>query len=215
MENKFYELGIVCGRFGHEHNGHKFLFDMCISLCKTTLILLGSAQESKTLRNPFSVDTRAKVIQNTYPDLDENTLIIRGINDLTNEYDLTTDWGKYLKEHVKSIIDKPINLMVYGNDESRETWFTPEDIKNTARLIIPKGDISATLIRAYLVTNNKSLWKKSTPIAIHDMYELLRSELMEVPAYNEIYNKISKDVSLDNYMKVYKEMELQYKNSLK
>jgi len=59
--HKFYELGVVCGRFGHEQIGHVSLFDTCMALCKRTLILVGSAQESGTLRNPFRVETRIDV----------------------------------------------------------------------------------------------------------------------------------------------------------
>lgn len=67
MNNNFFELGVVCGRFGHEHLGHTHLFDICMSLCKSTLILVGSAQESGTLRNPFTVQTRIDIIKKTYP----------------------------------------------------------------------------------------------------------------------------------------------------
>ena len=90
---KFYDLGVVCGRFGHEQIGHVSLFDACKTLCKRTLILVGSAQEHSTLRNPFRVETRIEVIRETYPGESEETFMVRGINDLTNEYDITHDWG--------------------------------------------------------------------------------------------------------------------------
>lgn len=209
MNNKFYKFGIVCGRFGHAHNGHKLLFDLCMNLCDTTLVLIGSAQESKTIRNPFSITTRINIINEMYPNIDNKHFIVHGINDLTNEYDLTTDWGKYLKNEVKNIYDQEIDLMVYGNDESRNTWFTPEDLKNTSSLIVPRksNDISATMIRAFLVTDNKLEWEKNTPISIHKMYNDIRSEIMEVPIYKNIYDKISKDSTIDNFLKIYKYYE--------
>lgn len=208
MNNNFFELGVICGRFGHIHYGHKYLFDISINLCKTTLILVGSAQEVQTLRNPFSIKTRIDTIKNIYPDLDETKFLIRGINDLTNEYDLTTDWGKYVNEQIKNYTNKKADLLIYGNDESRETWFSPEDIKTTSRLIIPRSNISATSLRGYLTIDDKDSWKKATPPEIHNMYNQLRLELLEVPIYKEIYDKISKStLSLDNFMKLYKSLE--------
>ena len=208
MNNNFFELGVVCGRFGHIHNGHKFLFDISLNLCKTTLVLVGSAQESKTLRNPFNVQTRINLIKNTYPNIDERSLIVKGLNDLTNEYDLTTDWGKYVNTQIEKITNKKADLMIYGNDESRETWFALEDIQNVSKFIVPRSNISATTLRILLVMNDKVAWQKLTPPEIHNMYNELREELLEVPIYKAMYDKIDKNnLSLDNLVEIYKELE--------
>lgn len=207
---KFYDLGVVCGRFGHEQLGHVSLFDNCMSLCKRTLILVGSAQESGTLRNPFRVETRIAVIRETFPGISEEILTVRGINDLTNEYDITSDWGKYVKSEVEYHKHKFASLMVYGNDEFRSKWFAPEDLVGTAELIIPRSTIpiSGTMVRGFLTINDESNWQKATYPLIHGMYGRLRDELMSVPVYKEIYDKIRKgDLSLDSFMNVYEEFE--------
>lgn len=211
---KFYDLGVVCGRFGHEQLGHVSLFDTCQSLCKRTLILVGSAQESGTLRNPFRVETRIDVIRETYPGESEETLMVRGINDLTNEYDVTSDWGKFVKSEVEHHKHKFASLMVYGNDEFRSKWFAPEDLIGTAELIIPRSTIpiSGTQVRGMLVVDDESSWQKSTHPLIHGMYGRLRDELMSVPIYKEIYNKVRRgNMDLDSFMHIYKEYEEQDK----
>lgn len=213
---KFWDLGVVCGRFGHEQLGHVSLFDTCMSLCKRTLILVGSAQESGTLRNPFRVETRIDVIRETYPGISEETLMIRGINDLTNEYDVTSAWGKFVKSEIEHHKHKFANLMVYGNDEFRSKWFDANDLVNTAELVIPRSTIpiSGTMVRGFLVTNNESEWQKATHPLIHGMYGRLRDEIMSVPVYSDIYNEIRVgDLSLDSFMKVYKKLEEKDKNS--
>ena len=207
---KFYDLGVVCGRFGHEQLGHVSLFDACMSLCKRTLILVGSAQEFGTLRNPFRLETRIDVIKETYPGEPEETLTIRGINDLTNEYDVNSDWGRYVKSEVEYHKHKFADLMVYGNDEFRSKWFDPEDLVGTAELIIPRSTIpiSGTMVRGMLVIDDETSWQKATHPLIHSMYDRLRAEIMNVPVYQEIYNKIRKgDMSLDSFMAVYKELK--------
>ena len=209
METKEYDLGVVCGRFGHEHLGHVSLFDTCISKCNRILILVGSAQEHGTLRNPFKVETRIDVIKKTYPNETEKTLTIRGINDLTHEYDVDCHWGKYVKSEVERHMNKFADLIVYGNDELRSKWFAPEDLVGTSELIIKREllKISATELRGMLVINDKDNWKKSTHPLIHEMYDRLREELMCVPIYKEIYNQIHNDISLDSFSKIYKELE--------
>ena len=207
---KFYDLGVVCGRFGHEHLGHVSLFDNCMALCKRTLILVGSAQESRTLRNPFRLETRIDVIKETYPGIQEDVLMIRGINDLTNEYDINAKWGKFVKSEVEYHEHKFANLMVYGNDEFRSHWFDPEDLKGTAELIIPRSTlpVSATMIRGYLTINDEKKWQESTHPFVHGMYKRLQDELLNVPVYKDIYDSIRKnDFSMDSFMKKYKQLE--------
>ena len=96
-DNKFYDLGVVCGRFGHEHLGHVALFDNCMALCNKTLILVGSSQEHGTLRNPFKIETRIDVIKETYPNMSEDTLI-ENIVDNSIEF---------IGNHVVTVIDMP------------------------------------------------------------------------------------------------------------
>lgn len=209
-DTKLYKLGVVCGRFGHEHLGHITLFDNCIALCEKTLILVGSAQESGTLRNPFTVETRIEVIRKSYPNISEDNLIIKGINDLTNEYDVTHNWGKYVKSEVERHMGRFADLLVYGNDELRSHWFDKKDLSNTAELIVPRTTfpISATVIRGFLTIGDKKAWMKVTSPLIHDMYEKLRKELMKVPEYKSIYDKISKtELSIENFITEYKLLE--------
>ena len=59
--NKLYKLGLVCGRFSHVQNGHLSLIDVSMCLAEKTLVLVSSAQEYGTLRNPFKAETRIRL----------------------------------------------------------------------------------------------------------------------------------------------------------
>jgi len=142
--------------------------------------------------------------------------MVRGINDLTNEYDITSDWGKFVKSEIEFHKHKFASLMVYGNDEFRSKWFAPEDLVGTAELIIPRSTIpvSGTQVRGMLTIDDETSWQKATHPLIHGMYKRLRDELMSVPIYKEIYNRIrTGDMSLDCFMNVYKELEQKDKES--
>lgn len=205
-----YDLSVVCGRFGHEQIGHVSLFETARMLSKRLLVLVGSSQEYGMLRNPFRVETRIDVIKETYPGESEEVFMVRGLRDLTNEYDVTSDWGKFVKSEVEHHMHKFANLMVYGNDEFRSQWFAAEDLTNTVEIIIPRSTIpiSGTMIRGMLTIDDQTTWQKYTPELIHSMYPRLRDELMQVDVYRDIFNTIRKqDLSLENFMQVYKQLE--------
>jgi nicotinamide-nucleotide adenylyltransferase len=205
MQEKLYKCGLVLGRFCHEHLEHELLINASMYLAEHTLVLVGSAQESGTLRNPFDIDTRINVIKTAHSYLPENALTVKGINDLKNEYNNDYSWGDFVKSEVESHMGKFVDLIVYGNDPVKRTWFRPEDIYGTAEHFIPRGEqsLSSTLIRALLTIDDRYAWEKATSPNIHGMYDELRSKLLEVPVYDEIYKEIKHNPTLENFMNVY------------
>lgn len=67
-----YDCGLICGRFQTFHIGHESLVETGLKLCDRVLILVGSAQESGTERNPYDVATRMDMLKAIYGD-GENT----------------------------------------------------------------------------------------------------------------------------------------------
>jgi cytidyltransferase-like protein len=185
---KPYDSGLVVGRFQTYHKGHEKLIDTGLLLCDRLVILIGSAQENGTERNPYNIATRIKMLKTIYGD--NPNVMIYGLSDLTNENDITTDWGKYLLKAVDKYIYKAPDVMIYGNDEARSRWFETDDIKNTTELIINRGElpIAATMIRNLMVEDNRKEWMKWVNPKLHKMYDELRNELMTC----EYYNKLTK-----------------------
>lgn len=211
----YYDVGVTVGRFSHADLGHKTLFDTGLSLCRRFYIIVGSAQERATLRNPFSVETRIKVIREFYPDIPESRLIIGGLNDLKNELNANQDWGEYVKSHVESKFHKFANVMIHGQEENRNSWFSMEALFNTVEVIVPRSKvpISATMMRGFLTIDDEVSWQKYMPELTHYMYQELRNELLEVPVYKELYNSIHKlkVVDIDAFMEKYEKYEIRDK----
>ena len=187
---KPYDVGLVCGRFQTFHNGHEKLVNTGLLLCDRLIILIGSAQESHTERNPYDISTRRDVITEIYGD--NPNIMIHGINDLTNENDICVEWGRYLLDHVDKYIFKNPDVMVYGNDESRSNWFDKADLKNTTELIINRAElpISATMLRQLMLEDKRKEWMNCVNPKLHKMYDRLRRELLAVPYYAEEWEKI-------------------------
>lgn len=183
---KPYDVGLICGRFQTFHKGHEKLVDTGRMLCDRLLILIGSAQECGTERNPLNINTITKMLKEIYGD--SPNIIIYGLADMTDENDIRPEWGKYLLNNVDRYIFKNPEVMIYGNDESRSAWFVKSDLKNTTELIINRAElpISATMLRQYMVADNRREWMKWVNPKLHKMYDELRRELMSVEFYSNL-----------------------------
>lgn len=62
MDSDTYDFSIVIGRFQPFHNGHKFLIEQAKSKAKTTIIVIGSANQSRDTRNPWTWHERSAMI---------------------------------------------------------------------------------------------------------------------------------------------------------
>ena len=173
---KPYDTGLIVGRFQTLHIGHQSLIDTGIKLCDRVLVLVGSAQECGTERNPLNINTRTKMLKEVYGD----QIMIYAIADMTNEDDIRPEWGRFLLENVDRYIYKAPDLMIYGNDEARSRWFDPEDIRDTSEFIVNRGriPISATDLRNMMINDERKEWMKWVDPKLHKMYDELRNELM-------------------------------------
>lgn len=214
MEKNF-NLSLILGRFNHIHSGHKYIIDISRNLSKQTLILIGSSQESGTLRNPFSAELRKKLIEKIYEN--DDSIRVEFLEDMTNEYDINYEWGRYILQNVKKLTGKKPNLMIHGNDESRKGWFDEKDIEDVSEMIITRKDIeiSATKLRGYILIGNKEKWSEFVPKEIHNMFDEIRQELLAIPVYKKIYDNISSNLTLDNFYGVYNKLEQEDKNKKK
>lgn len=193
---KPYDTCLICGRFQTFHIGHESLIETGLKLCDRVLILIGSAQECGTERNPFNINTRTKMLKEIYGD--SPNIMIYGLSDMTNENDICPEWGRYLLNNVDRYIYKAPELMIYGNDESRSRWFDPADIRDTSEFIVNRGriPISATMVREAMVFDRRKEWMNMVNPKLHKMYDELRAELMSVPFYQEMLcNKETKNAS--------------------
>lgn len=189
---KPYDVGLVCGRFQTFHKGHEKLINTALMLCDRVLILIGSAQECGTERNPLNINTRTKMLQEIYGY--QPNIMIYGLSDMTNENDICHEWGRYLLDNVERYIFKNPEVMIYGNDESRSNWFDKKDLTNTTELIINRAElpISATMLRQLMVDDNRKEWMKWVNPKLHKMYDELRRELLSVDFYkSKVQNTIS------------------------
>lgn len=159
------------------HYGHKSLVDKMLEECEYSTIILGSAQEERTQKNPFTLAERELMLRNVYgPRLDGVTIF--GLSDIEND----SDWRGYVLENIteKTGSEPPVEVYYCGRDEDGE-WFDDGKIKieklerseQTGR-----RDICATRIRD-MVRQGDLDWRNYVPPENFDIIsEVLKEKIV-------------------------------------
>lgn len=173
---KTFETGFFLGRMQPIHLFHEELIKTGLQICENMIVTIGSAQESGTLRNPLSIELRMKLARKIFDD----RVHIIPLTDMTNERDVTFGWGDYLIEHIITATGKSPDLMIYGNEESRQGWFRPGVFESMAHLMFsrPKGGLSSTQLREMIAAGDKKGWKQVTNPKIHNDFEEIRHAIL-------------------------------------
>ena len=171
MSNKKYELALILGRFQVFHKGHVEIVEKALEVADKVLILIGSAQESGTERNPFSYETRKDMIAKCFTKYADR-IIIHGIPDagLGNNQ----SWGDYVLDYINKHIGHLPDVAISGEEARRTSWFANTNIDE---IFIPKTtDVSATKMRTWMVENNQTEWAKYVhPVLVEDFTQLRRA----------------------------------------
>lgn len=134
MSIRKYDLLVFVGRFQPFHLGHKKVVDRAFELADKVLILAGSANVSRSIRNPFTYEERKNMIykcfvRNSSEDEDVlKQLIIRPLNDVMYN-DL--GWIKQVQEVVMNVCyerfinptDKTIKIGLIGADKDHTSYY--------------------------------------------------------------------------------------------
>jgi cytidyltransferase-like protein len=189
MDIKPYDLALYIGRFQLIHIGHCAVIDTALKICDRVLILVGSAQESNTIENPFDISTRINLIKEIYGD----RVLVYPINDTDNKKDVSENWTKFLMDTVKRYVGKLPDLVIFG-DEQSNGWFTDDEMKDTMRIVVPRNriPISATKMREYMVRNDIENWFKYSDPKLHKHYFELRGKLLLTEPYRIAFNNLIK-----------------------
>lgn len=173
MENKLFELGILIGRFQTFHSGHEDIFNKAVQICERVGVFVGSSQEKGTYKNPFSYETRERILKKVFGD----SIYVFPLPDIG--VGNNSKWGDYVLENVIKRFGKAPDLLVSGKEERRLDWFDSINGVSVAELYVPKTiNISATAMREMFLRDDYENWKRYTNPVLWDEYENLRQEVL-------------------------------------
>ena len=176
MEEK---IGLYIGRFQPFHKGHKSVVEAALKQCDRLVIGIGSSQEARTKRNPFSYKEREQMISRSFfAEELYSRIIIVPIPDRT-EYSDDASWGQYVLDCIWQMVGLRPSINFSGREECRSTWFEGINIEEVIieRNIIP---FSATELRQAIINNDESKFFRMTPSMLWLGYDRMRSVILEV-----------------------------------
>ena len=170
---KPFDLGIMVGRFQTFHIGHAYMIEKAVAVCEHVGVVVGSAQESGTAKNPFTYEQRETYLRRAFGDkIKIYPLPDIGVGD-------NSKWGDYVLQNVRERFGKSPDLLVSGKEERRISWFDSVVGVSVAELYVPKIiDISASEMRAWLIDGNFGQWKRYSPETLWDAYGEMRAAVL-------------------------------------
>jgi len=81
MDTHRFDAAVVIGRFQPVHNGHLALLQRALTLAPRCVVVLGSAGQARTPKNPFTADERAAMVRLAMPETDRARLDIVPLRD--------------------------------------------------------------------------------------------------------------------------------------
>lgn len=149
-------VNVVIGRFSGFHAGHEYLIETALSLSGKTIILIGSANRPRTIKNPWTWAERAQVIQKRFPDV-----IIAPINDYKYSDE---QWLTDVDLTVETIISNrnlgPATITLVGFEKEDTTylkWFPNWRYYRVEDSKVPLA--SATIEREWMFKNTPEVFE--------------------------------------------------------
>ena len=144
--------GLFVGRFQPFHNGHLADVELALEKCDEVVIVVGSAQESRTADNPFTAEERCELIDAALAAEDITAYQIVVLEDINDD----NMWVEHVKAHVGSF-----DSVYTGNDYVASLFKAAK----SKLVIVPLiDDIAATTIRARMVSGGQ--WEEMVPDAV-------------------------------------------------
>lgn len=180
-----HKVGLLVGRFQPFHKGHYELVQESLRHCAHLILVIGSAQESRTRKNPFNFDERWTWIQRTLRGTSKRITVI-GVTDRAQIKD-DGSWGEYMLGEVERQTGLRPTINFQGQESIRSHWFDGIDIENFEidRTEMP---ISATMVRKAILTNDYSTFCDMMHPNTWIMFEKMKKVLWEVENGQEICN---------------------------
>lgn len=151
------KVAVYIGRFQPLHNGHTHIIDEALKGYDALIMLVGSSNEARQVRNPFSFEERERMIKDYvsligYDDLNDPPVFVRPIyNFLYNN----SKWIQYVQETVRRVVKDhlsswKVEVTIVGSDRDDTTWYLNAFPQWKQQLFpkVPEGqDLSATQLR--------------------------------------------------------------------
>jgi nicotinamide-nucleotide adenylyltransferase len=164
--------GLVVGRFQPLHKGHLSVIREALAQCDDLIVVIGSAEDSHTERNPFTAGERYQMLISALTPRELARIFIIPIRDV-NRYSV---WVNHIESYV------PPFDVVFSNSDLTRSLFSEAgyEVKRT-KAYNPKA-YSATEVRRRIVSRER--WESLVPEQVASFLKALdaRQRLLDAGA---------------------------------
>ncbi len=188
---KHHRYLVFIGRFQPFHSGHKAVIDEALKRSDEVIILIGSANLPRSLRNPFTVAERTAMIKGAYSADQAARIHCVALDDaLYND----TRWLQYVQAGVRSVTnDLHADIGLIGHSKDSSSYYLSL-FPNWASVSVPNyHNLSATPIRdSYLMGAMPT--PERTPESTHNVLNAFKTtddykQLHEEAGFIDKYKK--------------------------
>ena len=205
--NQKYDYSVIIGRFSSPHLGHKDLIDFALSQSKKVIILIGSANLPRTIKNPFKWTERQLMIESMYGTYQcTHDFRFRSLND--HPYN-DQKWAMQVQNVIDEVIENDggdpdsASVCLVGNNKDHSSWylsiFPQFPLLTSPFKEMKNGEIlSATSIRKILFESDTTQTMKKLEPYVH---KGVLSYLKEFMKTDEYYSLVLEHRYIEKYKK--------------
>jgi bifunctional NMN adenylyltransferase/nudix hydrolase len=134
------KVSVYIGRFQPFHLGHQHVLRHAHAESDLTIVLVGSANQARTIKNPFTFKERAEMIIASFPNMgtSRNVVTVPLRDQIYND----SKWIQSVQEKVSEIVskrfkDEQVDIQIVGSDRDESTWYLSAFPQYKSRLIPP------------------------------------------------------------------------------
>lgn len=142
--NYLFDYLVFIGRFQPFHLAHMQTIKIALKQCQTIILALGSAQNERNIKNPFTAFERQKMILSNFSESDQKRIKFVHVVDMYND----EKWQKLVTSLVAEVVEPDNRVGLIGHFKDDSSYYLqlfPE--WTLVELDSLKSSISATPLR--------------------------------------------------------------------
>jgi len=170
---------VFIGRFEPFHSGHYAVVSRALKLSRNVIVLIGSANKPRSIKNPWNVSEREVMVRAAFPE-DSPRIHVRSVRDhLYNDALWVSDVQRAVAE-VTSIEKGPVKIGLIGHNKDHSSYYLGMFPQWTLVHAVNVAGVSATDLRDYLFASTDPdigkdlLIKAAVPDAVFAMLKGFR-----------------------------------------
>jgi bifunctional NMN adenylyltransferase/nudix hydrolase len=121
--SKLYEYVVFIGRFQPFHNGHKQVIETALNMADKVIILVGSAFQPRTPKNPWTYRERAEMITASLGELSSRVIIQPLLDQRYNDQKWATSVQEVVQKSLRGWSDYPPRVAIIGHTKDDSSYY--------------------------------------------------------------------------------------------